>query len=65
MIVVIQHWLVSDDVDIIGDLKSGWRDVIALHTEEGLVAETFVSFPHWWWTFNKTEKEDCSRECGS
>ncbi len=51
MIVVIQHWLMSDDVDIIGDLKSGWRDVIALHTEEGLVAETFVSFPHWWWTF--------------
>ncbi len=25
MILVIQHWLMSD-VDIIGDLKSGWRD---------------------------------------
>ncbi len=35
------------------------------YTEEGLVAETFVSFPHWWWRFNKTEKEDCSRECRS
>ncbi len=39
--------LMSDDVDIIGDLKRGWRDVIALHTDEGLVAETFVYFPHW------------------
>ncbi len=26
MILVIQHWPMSDDVDIIGDLKSWWRD---------------------------------------
>ncbi len=39
--------LMCDDVDIIGDLKRGWRDVFALHTDEGLVAETFVYFPHW------------------
>ncbi len=45
MILVIQHWLMSDDVNIIGDLKRGWRELIALHTEEGFEPKR-LSFPH-------------------
>ncbi len=45
MILVIEHWLMNDDVNIISELKSGWRDWIVLRTQEGFEPKQLCLFP--------------------
>ncbi len=42
---VIEYWLMNDVVNIINDLKSGWRDWITQQTEEGLEPKRLCFYP--------------------